>query len=200
MVSHCPNCLKEFATPSAVTRHLRQPLTSCLRWIDQLESASQILLDSKQVDQRVTELSPDQTPSNDFSMDLEPDALPGPTDDHPYSDEGVTVNFENDVIGSGVEYLSGQASEPEVFVEHFEGAVKIYQRGQTFQDRFNMDAYAAHRKENIYYPFASLQEWELGSFLLCSSLSMAAIDQFLGLELVCLDSVTVLPLQVLISQ
>ncbi|KAG1765866.1 hypothetical protein EV702DRAFT_1050860 [Suillus placidus] len=58
-----------------------------------------------------------------------------------------------------------------------------------------MDAYAAHHKENIYYPFASLQDWELGSFLLCSSLSMAAINQFLGLELVCLDLVIVLPLE-----
>ncbi|KAG1765166.1 hypothetical protein EV702DRAFT_981697 [Suillus placidus] len=46
-----------------------------------------------------------------------------------------------------------------------------------------MDAYAAHHKENIYYPFASLQDWELGSFLFCSLLSMAAINQFLGLEL-----------------
>ncbi|KAG0698406.1 hypothetical protein DFH29DRAFT_983887 [Suillus ampliporus] len=73
---------------------------------------------------------------------------------------------------------------PRFFVEHFKGAAKIYQRGQTFQDRFNMDAYATHCKENIYYPFASLQDWELGSFLLCSSLSMAAIDQFLGLELI----------------
>ncbi|KAG2065164.1 hypothetical protein BDR04DRAFT_965436, partial [Suillus decipiens] len=44
-------------------------------------------------------------------------------------------------------------------------------------------AYAAHHKENIYYPFASLQEWELASFLLCLSLSMAAINQFLRLEL-----------------
>ncbi|KAG0695193.1 hypothetical protein DFH29DRAFT_880198 [Suillus ampliporus] len=117
-------------------------------------------------------------------MDLEPEALPGPTDYLYYSDEGVAANFEIDVIGSGAESLSGQASEPEVFIEHFKGATKIYQHGQTFQDRFNIDAYATHCKENIYYPFASLQDWELGSFLLCSSLSMAAIDQFLGLELI----------------
>ncbi|KAG1888820.1 hypothetical protein F4604DRAFT_1569616, partial [Suillus subluteus] len=35
-----------------------------------------------------------------------------------------------------------------------------------------------------YYPFASHQDWELDSFLLCLSLSMAAIDELLGLELV----------------
>ncbi|KAG0702160.1 hypothetical protein DFH29DRAFT_875336 [Suillus ampliporus] len=37
-------------------------------------------------------------------------------------------------------------------------------------------------------------DWELGSFLLCSSLSIAAIDEFLGLELVHLESVKALPL------
>ncbi|KAG1798345.1 hypothetical protein EV424DRAFT_1352575 [Suillus variegatus] len=47
-----------------------------------------------------------------------------------------------------------------------------------------MDAYAAHHKENIYYPFVSLQDWELSSFLLCSSLSMTTINQFLRLKLV----------------
>ncbi|KAG1834198.1 hypothetical protein EV424DRAFT_1532426 [Suillus variegatus] len=125
-------------------------------------------------------------------MDLEPEVLPGHWDinvhvnnpDCPYSDEGVAVNLESDVLGSGAESLSSQASKPKVFVEHFKGAAKVYQCSQTFQDRFNMDAYAAHHKENIYYPFASLQDWELSSFLLCSSLSMATIDQFLRLELV----------------
>ncbi|KAG1857128.1 hypothetical protein F4604DRAFT_1931671 [Suillus subluteus] len=192
MVAQCPNCLKDFVSPWAVTRHLSQPLTSCLQWIDQLESASQILLDPEQADEWITESPPDQTPSpyHDFQMDLESEALPGQdidipvnNPDYPYSDEGVAVNLESDVLGSGAESLSGQALEPKVFIERFKGAAKVYQRSQTFQDWFNMDAYATHRKENIYYPFASLQDWELGSFLLCSSLSMAAIDQFLGLKL-----------------
>ncbi|KAG2752786.1 hypothetical protein P692DRAFT_20723352 [Suillus brevipes Sb2] len=47
-----------------------------------------------------------------------------------------------------------------------------------------MDPYTVYHKDNLYYPFASRQDWELGSFLLCSSLSMAALDEFLGLELV----------------
>ncbi|KAG2103742.1 uncharacterized protein F5147DRAFT_808719 [Suillus discolor] len=175
MIAYCPNCLKEFANPWAVTRHLNQPRTSCLRWANQLESASQILLDpTSQEDEHTTESSPNQTPSSslDFPMDLESEALLGhwqdtdiPVDDPDclYSDEGVTVNLESDVLGS---------------------TAKVYGRGQTFQDQFNVDAYAAHCKENIYYPFASLQDWELGSFLLHSSLSMAATDEFLGLKLV----------------
>ncbi|KAG1846517.1 hypothetical protein C8R48DRAFT_616305 [Suillus tomentosus] len=48
-----------------------------------------------------------------------------------------------------------------------------------------MDPYSHHRKDNLYYPFASLQDWELKKFLLCSSLSMATINEFLRLKLVC---------------
>ena len=51
-------------------------------------------------------------------------------------------------------------------------------------DEFEDDEHAAMREDNLYYPWASRPEWELASFLLCSSLSMAAIDQFLSLDLV----------------
>ncbi|KAG2111210.1 uncharacterized protein F5147DRAFT_771940 [Suillus discolor] len=103
--------------------------------------------------------------------------------DYFYGDDGGTAGFENDLPGSVEEPLGSQASE-KPYVEHFRDAAKVYQRSQTFLDRFNMDPYAVHREDNLYYPFASRQDWELGSFLLCSSLSMAAIDEFLGLELV----------------
>jgi len=51
--------------------------------------------------------------------------------------------------------------------------------GPVFQDQ-----YSSFRKENLYYPFASWVDWQLASWLLCSHLSMAAIDSFLSLELV----------------
>ncbi|KAF8800937.1 hypothetical protein BYT27DRAFT_7227077 [Phlegmacium glaucopus] len=40
------------------------------------------------------------------------------------------------------------------------------------------------RKGHLYYPFTLRDEWELASFLLCSRLSMAAVDHFLKLKLV----------------
>ncbi|KAG2109266.1 uncharacterized protein F5147DRAFT_773077 [Suillus discolor] len=103
--------------------------------------------------------------------------------DYFYGDDGGTAGLENDLPGSVKEPLGSQASE-KPYVEHFRDAAKVYRRGQTFLDRFNMDPYAVHREDNLYYPFVSRQDWELSSFLLCSSLSMAAIDEFLGLELV----------------
>jgi hypothetical protein len=62
-------------------------------------------------------------------------------------------------------------------------AARVYGKGHTFMDVFDADEYANQRKENLYYPFASKQDWEMGSWLLQSGLSMAAIDQFLRLQL-----------------
>ena len=62
-------------------------------------------------------------------------------------------------------------------------AAHVYGKGHTFMDVFDADPHADKRVENLYYPFASKQDWEMASWLLRSSLSMPAIDQFLHLEL-----------------
>ena len=67
-------------------------------------------------------------------------------------------------------------------------AAHVYGKGHTFMDVYDADKYTDKRKENLYYPFASKQDWEMGSWLLQSGLSMAAIDQFLHLQLVSLIS------------
>jgi hypothetical protein len=51
-------------------------------------------------------------------------------------------------------------------------------------ERFNSDKYSGSRAENMYYPFAGKDEWELGSFLHSSGLSMRKIDEFLKLKMV----------------
>jgi hypothetical protein len=51
-------------------------------------------------------------------------------------------------------------------------------------DLFDADQFADQRKTNLYYPFASHEDWEFASFLLRSSLSMAEIDELLSLDLV----------------
>ncbi|KAG2100261.1 hypothetical protein BD769DRAFT_1291473, partial [Suillus cothurnatus] len=56
--------------------------------------------------------------------------------------------------------------------------------GSTFLDLFDADEYAECRVDNLYYPFASKEEWEIADYLLRSSLSMAAIDEFLKLSMI----------------
>ncbi|KAG2132153.1 uncharacterized protein EDB93DRAFT_1243059 [Suillus bovinus] len=186
MTLNCPNCLKDFKSAWAVSQHLSQPLTSCLRWVDQLETAMQILQDSQLADQHATPgPSPHyrtSSPVQNFQMDFE---LQTDSEETAYVQDmnDSAGYFYGDEGGSVEEPLGSQASE-KPYVERFRNAAKVYRCGQTFQDRFNMDPYTAYRKDNLYYPFASRQDWELGSFLLCSPLSMAAIDEFLGLEIV----------------
>lgn len=105
-----------------------------------------------------------------------------------YGDEGGRVSLENDLpLAGSLEEPLGSQGLKKPYIECFRNATKVYKCSQTFQDRFDMDAYAVQRKDNLYYLFASHQNWELSSFFLCSSLSMAAIDEFLGLELVCFE-------------
>ncbi|KIJ63235.1 hypothetical protein HYDPIDRAFT_47651, partial [Hydnomerulius pinastri MD-312] len=57
--------------------------------------------------------------------------------------------------------------------------------GTTFMEAFDADQFADIRnQENLHYPFADRWDWEVGSFLLMSSLSMKAIDKFLSLDLI----------------
>ena len=54
-------------------------------------------------------------------------------------------------------------------------------KGQGFMNNFHADKFAEHRAQNIYYPFASRDEWELGAFLSQADISMKATDEFLSL-------------------
>ncbi|RDB31099.1 hypothetical protein Hypma_000008 [Hypsizygus marmoreus] len=69
-------------------------------------------------------------------------------------------------------------------IEYFEGAAEVHGTGTTFMDQFDLDEYASERVDNLFYPFASRDEWELSSFLLRSGLSMASINKFLTLKLI----------------
>ncbi|KAE9395610.1 hypothetical protein BT96DRAFT_784031, partial [Gymnopus androsaceus JB14] len=64
----------------------------------------------------------------------------------------------------------------------FPGSAKVMGQGKTYLDDFNQDRFAEERKSNLYYPFASREEWETASFLLNSSLTMSEINEYLQLE------------------
>lgn len=76
--------------------------------------------------------------------------------------------------------------QPHIQRVEFSGAARVYGQTKTFMDRFNDDKYSGLRATNPYYPFAGKNDWELGSFLLSSGLSMRKIDSFLQLKMVSL--------------
>ncbi len=61
------------------------------------------------------------------------------------------------------------------------------------QEIDDKDDCKAERRENLYYPFMSLQDFEMGAWLSQSNASMSQIDAFLKLSYVCLLS-SALPL------
>ena len=69
-------------------------------------------------------------------------------------------------------------------IEYFPGAAQAFQGGSTFLNKFAADEFSNHRSSNTYYPFASRGDWQMGSWLLRSGLSMSAINTFLSLDLV----------------
>jgi len=72
----------------------------------------------------------------------------------------------------------------EQFIEFHSCAGKKYSRGQTFLERFDDDKHAPERSANLFFPFASKEDWQVGAWLSRSRLSMAAIDSFLSLPMV----------------
>ncbi|KAF8414372.1 hypothetical protein L210DRAFT_3730324 [Boletus edulis BED1] len=63
------------------------------------------------------------------------------------------------------------------------GTGQLKGNGQTFIAHFELDGFSTYRKLNLYYPFSTLQDWQMANFLLTSRLSMRAINDFLSLEL-----------------
>ena len=64
------------------------------------------------------------------------------------------------------------------------GCSKSYTGGATFMDLFWQDEYAEEWWANLYFPFASAEEWQFSFWCMWSGLSMAAIDSLLSLSIV----------------
>lgn len=130
------------------------------------------------------------------------DELPLPPfpDQPPLPDEFEDPRFNfgewrGEVNNGDVEMVGPPPGDPPVieqapgrFVETFEGCGATFPGGKTFMSAFREDKYAEQRQENVYFPWASKQEWTFASWLLRSRLSMAAIDSLLSLDIVSLLS------------
>ncbi|KAI5982220.1 hypothetical protein EDD15DRAFT_2391380 [Pisolithus albus] len=72
---------------------------------------------------------------------------------------------------------------PGKFVKVYEGSSEVFPGGKSFMDTFHEDQYSGERRSNLYFPFASQQEWQFASWLLRSRLSLTAIDSLLALDI-----------------
>ncbi|KAG0700786.1 hypothetical protein DFH29DRAFT_982960 [Suillus ampliporus] len=159
----CPKCGKLFSKETSVTCHLSQPRSSCHSSIRDMVDISQFaesVLQSRR--------PPDPSPPSEANHH----------DQSSHFDAGGDIHADVDFFeGAGEGFMSAE--------EWYEGAGACYsQDGLTFLDIFDADKYAGFRKDNLFYPFASKEEWEIADFLLRSPLSMAAISEFLALPMI----------------
>ena len=158
----CPACGKQFANWRRVQIHKTQSL-SCKKSRIQLVKPS---------------LGGKKPSSLNSSADLQgfQDAI---------QEMDVDLDVDDNFYQEGEE-----ADRREGFrTREFAGAAQVVGKGDTLLDGFDRDQFAPLRATNLYYSFASREEWDLAYFLLRSRLSMADIDAFLKLYLVSLISI-----------
>ena len=154
--SQCPSCGKHFSNDSLVLRHMNNPRTSCESWSKFLESMRGLEQPNRSANRHPA--------SNDQTNDSNNYETTGDREDTDDLSTATTARYED--------------THP--------NASSVLGSGPGFMDRFDTDPHAEKRVGNIYYPFLSKEEWNLASWLLCSGLSMRAIDDFLALPIVSL--------------
>jgi hypothetical protein len=157
----CTRCQRKFRDRKALLCHMNHPFGACYNHFQEVADLADEL---ERYKNRPTQNVHNNVQPMDLRTDMDVD----------------TMFTEHD--GSGEIDWSMDDREP--FVDEYEGAAKDYGTGTTFMDEFDRDQYAGERIKNLYYPFASRDEWEFAAFLLRSDLSMASIDSLLSLNLV----------------
>ena len=169
----CPRCGKKFCTVTNVLQHMNQPTGPCYdgslplfgEYDNPIDAEAPHSYNTAQLQQEERDPGLADSESYEEYGDIEMDG-PG--------DPAVSVPSRPDIEQLG----------PGRFVETFEGCGETFPGGKTFMGDFWADQYTEQRCENVYYPWASKQEWAFASWLLRSRLSMAAIDSLLSLDIV----------------
>ncbi|KAI6020812.1 hypothetical protein BKA83DRAFT_4494638 [Pisolithus microcarpus] len=110
-----------------------------------------------------------------------------------YDDEDLDIGIPPICPDYGVapspscENQEEQLMDTGMFVKTYDGCAETFLGGETFMDQFRNDQYVEQHWENIYFPWASRQEWVFASWLLQSCLSMAAMNSLLSLEIISND-------------
>ena len=164
----CPRCGKKFCSETNVLQHMNQPLSLC-RALYHEEHAPPLHHFSQSSQNRFTGTHgvAEMQESDYFFDEGGRWTPPGNQDDN----HGDSAAF-------------GTTADSSKFTEWYAGCSEAFPGGNTFMDFFETDQYAEERKTNLYFPFASREEWQFASWLLRSRLSLAAIDSLLSLDLV----------------
>ncbi|KAJ7017639.1 hypothetical protein C8F04DRAFT_1214995 [Mycena alexandri] len=158
---YCPICATRFNNVTQCRQHLNQPHGRC----NAAFHPSKYGLGAFQGEEVDQESDWEEPSAPDFS-------------------DGFSVRDRSSSSSSSPEPAAqplGVSNNPEF--EYFKGASQTFGRGTTFMDDFDKDPFAKQRAKNVYYPFASSDEWEYAAFLSNANISVSTIDQLLKLRL-----------------
>jgi len=164
--SFCPRCGKLFNLESSVLNHMNQRSSNCRTYF--------------------VEVMTSQLPNQHAEIEPAPSSPASPTSSiQPFQPLEAFQEDQIDVIPDP-EHLETVTNTGPYYTEfHPQGSQQqLISRGSTFMELFNGDKNATKRVTNLYFPFSSQEEWQLGAFLVNSGLSMSEISEFLKLELV----------------
>ena len=172
--SFCPHCGKRFMNETCVLQHMNQPSSPCSTLLNDVS------LPTAQVPFNM-QVAPHPESLSDWDhLDAHPPS--------PKASNGMQLDHMNidnmPLDDQDLQIPSGCGTTPLENLENFQGASRCYPHGTTFMDQFFLDKYGKLHKDNIFYPFTSQKNWQITSWLLCSHLSMGAINSFLSLDLV----------------
>ncbi|KAL4063626.1 hypothetical protein V8B97DRAFT_1876518 [Scleroderma yunnanense] len=165
-IIRCPRCGRKFCSETNILQHMNQPTSSCHAiWHEQHTHPLHHFSESHLFTAEHGWVLPDNPVHNHNSLG--------------------TFNTVCDLLDPDVEIDDNEGEVPQGrFIETYEGCSKTFLGGKTFMDTFREDTYAHERAENLYFPFALHEEWQFTSWLLCSRLSLMAINSLLLLKIV----------------
>ncbi|KAG6369637.1 hypothetical protein JVT61DRAFT_10762 [Boletus reticuloceps] len=189
---NCPKCYKLFPNDKGITFHLAQPNSAC-RVNRPIE---QVIIRTPQQDDSINVASESERESADTQQTQEhleeENPMAGIGEDSAAWWDMGTIDTDHDLHHPS-EDVEPELNPPAILVEqsmshwivdcHL-GARQLKGDGQTFIARFELHGFSTYCKLNLYYPFSTLQDWQMANFLLTSQLSMRAINDFLSLELI----------------
>ncbi|KAJ7913327.1 hypothetical protein B0H13DRAFT_2232352 [Mycena leptocephala] len=161
----CPICNKLCKSNTALLQHLNQPRSRCHPSLHPSVLGASWRVQNWGVKRPQVPANDDDSPM-DVDTDYNVSLFVSP-------DEDSAMDYSNPATPSSTGPVK----------DYYKGAAKTYGRGDTFLDKFHKDQYREERQSNLYYPFASADEWELASYLTRSNMTIADTDEFLNLRL-----------------
>lgn len=162
---------------------MNQPYSSCLTHYEELIQISTTLHSHQVIPLSQIVLTDDVAESSNQQIPEQELNLMDTTSDNWQS---TAVDRDQDSNGHcpTIPHFQPEPASKEMKIKRHPNSADTFGYGKTFLENFEKDDYAQERRKQLYYPFASRNEWEMASFLLRSHISMVAIDRFLKLEMV----------------